>query len=101
MRKFIDVISEEKSIVANMNFEVNPGELMVIVGQVGCGKTTTLMSILEETNRVSGSLEVTGTIAYVEQEPFIISSSIRDNITFGKRFDSKLLQTALEVSCLD
>lgn len=95
------MVQEEKCIVSNLNFEVTPGELLVIVGQVGCGKTTTLMSILEETSKVFGNLKVAGTIAYVEQEPFILSSSIKDNITFGKRYDAKLLDKALEVACLD
>jgi ATP-binding cassette subfamily C (CFTR/MRP) protein 4 len=36
----------------------------------------------------------------VEQEPFIFSASIRDNITFGKREDEELLKKAIEVSCL-
>ena len=65
---------------------------------VGSGKSSLLHSIMEQTNLVKGSLNVRGTIAYVEQEPFILSSSIRDNILFGKRLDEKVLTKALEAS---
>ena len=42
---------------------------------------------MEETSKLSGNLDIKGTIAYVEQEPFIYSASITDNITLGKKFD--------------
>jgi len=38
----------------------------------------------------SGSMSVKGTIAYVEQEPYIYSGSIKDNILFGKKFDEEM-----------
>ena len=71
---------------------------MVIVGQVGIGKTTLLYSLLEETCINKGSLNINGTVAYVEQEPFIISASIKDNIIFGKNFHEELFNKALEAS---
>lgn len=55
---------------------------------------------MEGTKKVKGSLKVHGTIAYVEQEPFIISASIRDNILFGKQLNEQMLQKALEASQL-
>ena len=46
-----------------------------------------LYSIMSETIPVGGSMEVRGRIAYVEQDPFIISGTIEENITFGLEFD--------------
>ena len=43
---------------------------------------------------------MSGNIAYVEQEPFIMSGTIKENIMFGKIEDKELLQKALEASCL-
>jgi len=63
---------------------------MIVVGQVGTGKTTLLYSIMNETKLCSGSMSVKGTIAYVEQEPYIYSGSIKDNILFGKKFDEEM-----------
>jgi ABC-type multidrug transport system fused ATPase/permease subunit len=42
---------------------------------------------MEETKICSGDFKIQGTVAYVEQEPFIYSASIKDNITLGKKFD--------------
>jgi ABC-type transport system involved in cytochrome bd biosynthesis fused ATPase/permease subunit len=63
---------------------------MVVVGPVGSGKSTLLHSIMNETRHCSGEKTIKGTIAYVEQEPFIISGSIKENILFGKVFNDQL-----------
>ena len=72
--------------------------LLVVVGQVGCGKTTLLYSIMEETRIAYGESHVSGTVAYVEQEPFIFSGTIKDNILFGMVYEEKRFQIALEKS---
>ena len=73
----------------NMNFEVQPGQVLAIVGESGSGKSTTamgLMSLLASNARTSGSVTVKGTemvgatsstlrkfrgkeVAYIFQEP--------------------------------
>ena len=73
----------------NMNFEVNPGQVLAIVGESGSGKSTTamgLMSLLASNARMSGSIKVKGQemlgakgstlrkfrgkeVAYIFQEP--------------------------------
>jgi len=68
---------------------------MVVVGPVGSGKTTLLHGIMEETNLVKGKAKIQGTIAYVEQEPFIFSGSIKDNILLGKVYDDDLFERAV------
>jgi ABC-type cobalamin/Fe3+-siderophores transport system ATPase subunit len=42
------------------------GDLMVVVGQVGCGKTSLLYSIMQELETLEGSVNVKGSISYVE-----------------------------------
>jgi peptide/nickel transport system ATP-binding protein len=73
----------------DMNFEVNPGQVLAIVGESGSGKSTTamgLMSLLASNARMSGSIKVKGLemlgakgstlrkfrgkeVAYIFQEP--------------------------------
>lgn len=73
----------------NMNFEVQPGQVLAIVGESGSGKSTTamgLMSLLASNARTSGSVSVKGVemvgasaatlrkfrgkeVAYIFQEP--------------------------------
>jgi ABC-type cobalamin/Fe3+-siderophores transport system ATPase subunit len=45
---------ETKVVVSGLNISLKTGDLMVVVGQVGCGKTTILHSIMEETKLCSG-----------------------------------------------
>ena len=91
---------QEHPVIKDVNFKLVPGNLMVVIGSVGSGKTTLLHSILEETKVCSGTMEITGSIAYVEQEPFIISGSIKDNILMGKVYEEDLFHQALKASQL-
>jgi len=81
--------SDPKPNVKNVSFEANKGELVAIVGTVGSGKSTLLQSIMRETNLLSGNfkLDSSARMAYVEQEPFILSGTIKDNITFGNEYE--------------
>jgi ABC-type multidrug transport system fused ATPase/permease subunit len=74
---------------------------MIVAGEIGSGKTTLLYSILNETVKTEGTLNVRGTIAYVEQDPFIISGSIEKNITFGLEFNEEWFDHVLNASALD
>jgi len=72
----------------------------MVAGEIGSGKTTLLYSIMNETIKKEGNLEVKGKIAYVEQEPFIISGTIEDNIIFGLEFNEERFQLCIKASAL-
>ena len=62
----------------------------MIVGPVASGKSSVLMSILGEIPIVkSGKLDVRGSIAYVGQQPWIFSDTLKENIVFGKEFNKE------------
>ena len=67
------------------------------MGEVGCGKTSLLYSILGETSVVGGKKNICGKIAYVEQEPFIFSGTILDNILFGLDYDEDYMEQVITV----
>ena len=46
-------------------------------------------------------MEVRGTVAYVEQEPFIFSGTIKENVTFGRKFDQSRFSYAMKTSQLE
>ena len=62
----------------------------MILGGVASGKSSILMALLGElpVKRVAG-FKVNGSIAYVGQQPWIISDSLRENILFGKEYDQR------------
>ena len=60
----------------------------MVIGPSGSGKTTFLSAILGENSNVSGEVlwDKCATTSFVPQTPWLISSTIRDNITFGEHF---------------
>lgn len=70
----------------NIDLHIKPGTLVCVVGNVGAGKSSLLQLILKELPLASGRLEVTGSISYASQEPWLFVSSVRNNILFGRPF---------------
>eukprot|EP00123_Amoebidium_parasiticum_P018050 comp24080_c0_seq1/m.43365 comp24080_c0_seq1/g.43365 ORF comp24080_c0_seq1/g.43365 comp24080_c0_seq1/m.43365 type:complete len:1444 (-) comp24080_c0_seq1:309-4640(-) len=90
----------EGFVMRHVNLSVKAGELIAVVGAVGCGKTMLLQGILKELRRTQGEVDVRGTVAYTAQEPFVINASVRENILFGKPFDETLYRKVLDSCCL-
>ncbi|MGG5252702.1 ABC transporter ATP-binding protein [Neobacillus sp. SM06] len=87
----------EEKILHDLNFCVNPGETIALVGATGSGKTTIISLISRFYNLNSGKIEIDGVdIATVTlsslrkqmgvmlQDPFIFSGTIMDNIRYGR-----------------
>jgi peptide/nickel transport system ATP-binding protein len=51
----------ETAAVAGVTLQVDAGELVALVGQSGCGKTTTLQTVLGMQAATSGTIEIDGT----------------------------------------
>lgn len=88
---------ENKPIFENLNFEVEAGTKVAIVGESGSGKST-IVNLLERLYEIdSGNISVDGVnlldidlqywrsiVGYVNQEPMLFNSSLKDNIIFGR-----------------
>lgn len=84
----------------DVSFKVTQGELVMIKGPVGAGKSSLLLTILKEMHIESGKLLASGTIAYVEQEPWILSASVLQNIILDKPFDKDKFDTIINACSL-
>ncbi|GAB9476037.1 Abc transporter c family member 2, partial [Globisporangium polare] len=83
-----------------VNIEIDAGELVMIVGTVGAGKSSLLNAILGEMKIAEGVMEVNGEISYVSQEAWIRNSTVQDNILFEAPFDVERYQQVLEAAQL-
>ena len=59
------------------------------------------MSILNEIEITSGKVKVEGRTAYASQESWSFNSSIAQNITFGKPYDSRKFREVISVCAME
>ncbi|XP_036367801.1 canalicular multispecific organic anion transporter 1 isoform X2 [Octopus sinensis] len=84
----------------NLNLTVTPGELIVICGKSGSGKSALLQSMIGCIPKTSGSFKRKLKVAYAPQQPWIMSGTIKENIIFGKMFNDKRFSHATKYSAL-
>lgn len=58
---------EEETVLKNINFKVDKGNLAAVVGTVGSGKSSLLSALLGEMEKTYGRVNTVGKIAYVSQ----------------------------------
>lgn len=85
----------------NISLDIKPGELVVVIGAVGSGKTCLLHAILNEIEISNGSVNCVGKTSYAPQEAWCFTGTIRENVTLGGEFDASKYEKVIEVCCLD
>ncbi|XP_052305769.1 ABC transporter C family member 3 isoform X2 [Populus trichocarpa] len=93
-------LSSSRATLKDINFKVLNGMKVAVCGTVGSGKSSLLSSILGELPKISGTLKLCGTKAYVAQSPWIQSGTIEENILFGKEMDKERYDKVLEACSL-
>lgn len=110
-----------KFVLRNVNLSFPPGELSVITGRTGAGKSLILAAILGEADLLSGAIYVPtppaieerqdhkanagnwtlpSSIAYVGQQPWIENATVRDNILFGMPLDEERYERTIAACAL-
>lgn len=87
----------QDEVLQNISFKVKPGQTVAIVGQTGAGKTSLVKLINRTYDATQGQVLVDGVdvrdwnlaalrsqISMIEQDIFLFSRSVSDNIAFGK-----------------
>lgn len=76
-------------------------KLTAVIGPTGSGKSSLLQAILCEMAVNGGSFDVYGKIAYVAQDSWIMSGTLRDNIVFMGKFELPRYQAIVKMCCLE
>ncbi|PWN75704.1 ABC transporter ATP-binding protein [Bacillus cereus] len=78
---------EEKCRIKNIDLQINPGELVMIVGESGAGKTTLLKLMTGLYQPSNGSIAYYGNearLTTVWQEPRFFRTTVKENMYFGE-----------------
>ncbi|PPQ65049.1 hypothetical protein CVT26_015745 [Gymnopilus dilepis] len=85
----------------DVNLLIPRGQLVAIVGHVGSGKSSLLQALIGEMRKTEGMVTLGGSVSYCPQTAWIQNATVRENICFGKPFDSGRYWKAIRDSCLE
>ena len=107
----------------NIELDVRKGEFLCIIGEVGSGKSSLLNALMgdmiyvsdktldemqdklltEDTykelslkSKAEGVINISGSVSYVQQVPWIQNKTLRDNILFGLELDEDKYNSTIE-----
>lgn len=106
---------DEPFIFSDLNLNITAGSTVAVVGRTGSGKSTLVRILTRLYDPQSGLIRIDGKlwteysvgqlrylIGYVDQTPFMFSTTIRENITFGKKdVSDKEITAVSKAACLD
>eukprot|EP01052_Picozoa_sp_SAG31_P000604 SAG31_NODE_17_length_35773_cov_25.999271_29_plen_588_part_00 len=87
-------------VLQQIDMTTKPGELCIVLGAVGSGKTSLINGILGELALAAGRTCSRGSVALCEQQPWIQAGSVRDNIIFGSPFEEERYWNTIDACAL-
>ncbi len=106
--------NEEREILKDISFDIQPQQFIGIVGKSGSGKSTIAKILMGYHQTYSGSLLVQGKerymyddsefmkhVMYITHDPMIFKGTLRENLDVFNQYDDEKLWQALKKVCLD
>ena len=84
-----------------VSLQLRRGELVVVTGPVGAGKSALLRALAGTLAPVHGSARITPRVSVFLQPPWIMTASVRDNIVFGQPFRADTYAAVLQATRLN
>lgn len=106
----------EAPVLKNINFSIQPGQLVALVGKSGAGKSTIASLLLNLYEPSKGNIffddydikklnltDLRSQIALVPQEIFLFGGTIRENIVYGKpgASDAEVIKAAQSANAME
>lgn len=99
------------NVLTDIDFTVNKGETLAIIGSTGSGKTTLVNLIPRFYDATEGEVLVDGVnvkdyvleelykkLSYVSQKAVMFSGSVKSNVVFGSAADESRMDKAIEIA---
>ncbi|OAQ99634.1 hypothetical protein LLEC1_06869 [Akanthomyces lecanii] len=95
-------IGDKKTVLRDITMEVRRGTLSMVVGRVGCGKSSLVKAMIGELPIDSGFLESDSQYAaYCDQTPWVLNVTVEENIVGQSQYDEKWFKTVVAACGLD
>ncbi|PYH46501.1 ABC transporter [Aspergillus saccharolyticus JOP 1030-1] len=92
----------EAPVLHGLFYRIERSTLTMIVGAVGCGKTTLVKAMLGEVNCMTGKMRVNcDRMAYCGQEAWLTNGTVQENILGGAAYDPQWYSTVIAACGLE
>lgn len=108
-----DINSESDFKLRDLNIAFKEGQLNVVIGSTGAGKTSLLLALLGEMEKIKGKVFLPGavprsrltpdresgltdSVAYCAQSAWLLNDTIKNNILFASPYNSKRYHAVVE-----
>lgn len=105
---------QDQHVLKNINIDIQSGDFYAIVGHTGSGKSTLLSLLLNFYQPQQGEIRIDehpltsfdhdtlrNGVGFIPQEPFILASSIYENIDMGRSLGQRSVERAAKEAHLD
>uniref|UniRef100_A0A669B6R3 ATP-binding cassette, sub-family C (CFTR/MRP), member 2 n=1 Tax=Oreochromis niloticus TaxID=8128 RepID=A0A669B6R3_ORENI len=86
--------------VSSVNLDIEPGQLVAVVGAVGSGKSSLMSALLGEMHSTKGFINIMGSLAFVPQQAWIQNATLKDNILFGSPHEEENFKKVIQACAL-
>ncbi|XP_054721334.1 multidrug resistance-associated protein 1-like [Uloborus diversus] len=91
---------DTEPFLRNINLNIGKGKLIAVIGPVGAGKSSLLSALLGEMNKINGTIDIKGSMAYVPQQAWILNQTVKNNVLFVKPMKEVVYNKVLDQCCL-
>ncbi|XP_036366499.1 multidrug resistance-associated protein 1-like [Octopus sinensis] len=95
-----DVSDANSFQLKDINITIPKGQLVSIVGSVGTGKSSLASAILGEMDKLNGTIDIEGSIAYVPQRAWIQNNTLKNNILFNQEYNKPSFYSVITACAL-
>ena len=93
-------------LLKDINLQIKKGEHIGIIGEVGSGKTCLLNAFINNLqvfskNNSKGNIKLSGRISFVSQNPWILNTTVEENILFFSPKDEEKYKKIISVCQLE